>query len=1358
MNNKEYFLGLDMGTGSVGWSVTDTEYNLIKINRKKAWGCVLFDTSEGAKTRRLNRCARRRLKRQKQRLQLLRELFEDEIAKVDAGFFHRLQESRYVFQDKQDENGLQPQLPYGLFVDKEYTDIDYHKEFPTIYHLRKALMMEDRQFDVRLVYLAISHILKHRGHFLANFSTHGKTNLNFENMFNDLLHIWNLYREDEQEILSVDSEKICQIEKIMKDSHLTKTNKKQALIALWDNPAKEWKELCALLVGGKVTLSKIFDKKEYEALEENKICFDEAAYEEKEEYYATNLEDDFEVIGKAKVIYDWMVLSELLRGNKEGLLSLAKVQTYEKHKKDLRILKDAIAYDFEGSEQEKIQLRKKTFGISKKDENNYSSYIGMCTCNGKKREMESKKCIANDFYKFINKNVLPKLKDGERKSYIEKEIELKEFMPKARVKENAVIPYQLHQEELNRILKKAQKYLPFLLEKDKNGLSVSEKIMQLLTFRIPYYVGPVNIAHEHAWAERKETGRITPWNFEQKIDVEESAKAFIERMTSKCTYLKQEDVLPKGSLLYEKYMVLNEINKLTIQSEKIDVKLKQRIYKNLFERHLKVTVKKLLDYLKREEGYTDITKEDIGGLDVEIKSSLKSYHAFKREFTGVEISENIKEDIIRDMTLFGAEPTLLKKRLVQKYPSYEKQMVALIKSLKCNEWGRLSYKLLNGIAVDISGQGKIGTIIYQMWETNQNLMELLTAHSSPYAKLIQEENKQEMKNEISYEMIEDLYVAPAVKRQIWKAVQITQEITKAMGHPPKRVFVEMAREHQESKRSVTRKDRLVELYKSIKEENELLEQLKDTPNDKLRADKLYLYYTQMGRCAYTGKLIDFDKLNDKNIYDIDHIYPQSKTADDSLDNRVLVCKEENENKSDIYPIKKEIRDSMRDTWAIWYKKGLISEKKYKRLIRTTELTPEELMGFINRQLVETRQSTKEFMSVLKQILPKETEIVYSKAGNVVNFRQHFKILKIRELNDLHHAKDAYLNIVVGNVYHLKFTKDIRKYFMENGTYRTYNLERMFDFDVNYKDEMAWRKGKTGTIKKVKETLKCDRVLVTKQVYERKGQLFKVQPVKKGKGQVALKSNAENERLADIGKYGGYKDPTITYFSLIKGENKKGKTEVYIASVPLYLSKKIEQDENYAKEYFEKEYRLSDVQILRKKIRMQTLMVCEGFYMRIAGKSDKQIIVHNANQLTIEEKYQKVLKEISKFMRERQEKTNAVISQHSNLNQENMLEVYDCFQKKLEETIYHEMLGRYVDVLEKGRKLFCELPLEEQAIQIYELRKLFTCTPEMPDISRIGGSKKSGAIRISMNVTKRKNLAFIHQSVTGLYEQIERVFV
>ena len=86
----EYYLGLDLGTGSVGWCVTDTEYRIPKVNRRRTIGTVLFSTAETAKERRVIRCARRRLRRQRERLDCLKEMFGEEIAKIDAGLFQRL--------------------------------------------------------------------------------------------------------------------------------------------------------------------------------------------------------------------------------------------------------------------------------------------------------------------------------------------------------------------------------------------------------------------------------------------------------------------------------------------------------------------------------------------------------------------------------------------------------------------------------------------------------------------------------------------------------------------------------------------------------------------------------------------------------------------------------------------------------------------------------------------------------------------------------------------------------------------------------------------------------------------------------------------------------------------------------------------------------------------------------------------------------------------------------------------------------------------------------------------------------------------------------------------------------------------
>ena len=40
--DKKYYIGIDMGTDSVGWAVTDEEYNVIKLRNRDLWGSYLF--------------------------------------------------------------------------------------------------------------------------------------------------------------------------------------------------------------------------------------------------------------------------------------------------------------------------------------------------------------------------------------------------------------------------------------------------------------------------------------------------------------------------------------------------------------------------------------------------------------------------------------------------------------------------------------------------------------------------------------------------------------------------------------------------------------------------------------------------------------------------------------------------------------------------------------------------------------------------------------------------------------------------------------------------------------------------------------------------------------------------------------------------------------------------------------------------------------------------------------------------------------------------------------------------------------------------------------------------------------------
>lgn len=117
--NCDYYIGLDMGDASVGWAVTDTNYNILKFNGKALWGIRLFDSANTAASTRVFRSGRRRIDRTTWRLKMLQELFAEEIAKVDPGFFMRLEDSRLHLDDKRDK------AVYNLFVDKNYTDKDF---------------------------------------------------------------------------------------------------------------------------------------------------------------------------------------------------------------------------------------------------------------------------------------------------------------------------------------------------------------------------------------------------------------------------------------------------------------------------------------------------------------------------------------------------------------------------------------------------------------------------------------------------------------------------------------------------------------------------------------------------------------------------------------------------------------------------------------------------------------------------------------------------------------------------------------------------------------------------------------------------------------------------------------------------------------------------------------------------------------------------------------------------------------------------------------------------------------------------------------------------------------------------------
>lgn len=1348
MEKKEYYLGLDLGTSSVGWAVTDNQYQLMRAKGKDLWGVRLFEEAETAAGRRTNRVARRRRQRETARIGLLKEYFADAIAKVDASFYERLEESKYHFTDKkiQDRN--------SIFADKNYTDKDYYREYPTIYHLRMELINNAGEHDVRLVYLALLNMFKHRGHFLNEGLKAEERSSGIQESYAALIAIANGQYGLE---LPEDSD-IAELEGVLSRKDISRSGMAEEVSGLLNiNKSRNKREYEVIkgICGLAVSVNTLLDVKE---LDENhkkeQFCFRDTGYDEKIAGISQLIEEqDIEFIDTIKQLHDIGLLANVMKGSR--YLSEARVKDYEKHKKDLALLKKVI-HEYVPEEYDEM--------FREMEAGSYSAYVNSVNADNKqRRNVKGRK--QEDLYKKI-KTIFKKVEDCEEKTYILSEMDSESFLPKQLTASNGVIPNQVHVIEMKKILKNAEEYLSFLQEKDESGLTVSERILELFQFQIPYYVGPINLQHSgkkegHAWAVRKKQGRVLPWNIDEMIDMKQTSEKFISNMVRHCTYINGERAIPKDSLLYQRFCVLNELNNLRIRGEKPSEELKQHIYEDLFTKGKKVTQKQLNQYLI-SCGVLEIGElDEISGIDKDFKNSLSSYGKFAGVF-----GEDIKLDSTKEMveriifwgTVYGNDKTFLKERIKESYgDKVTEEQLKRITGFKFHDWGKLSRKFLEMMGCDTS-TGEVLPLISMMWEKNCNLMELLSDQYT-YAEELerQSETAERILSEMQYEDLDELYFSSPVKRMVWQTILILQELESVLGGSPSRIFVEMPREEGEKgKRTDSRKQKLAELYKGCKIDGRSWGKELDKWSDKeLRSKKLYLYYLQQGKCMYTGEPIDLDDLFNDNLYDIDHIYPRHFVKDDSIENNlVLVKKEKNAHKSDNYPIEDSIYKARRAWWRSLLTDDMqskfITREKYNRLVNREAFSDDQLAGFISRQIVETRQGTKAVAHLFENMFP-DSEVVYVKAGNVSTFRQEREMLKCRLVNDFHHAQDAYLNIVVGNTYFVKFTKDPKNFireFRRDAEKNKYHLCKVFNSTVVRNGEVAWlagdKDGNAGTIATVRKMMAKNSPLITRMNFEAHGQISEatLHGAKTAKPESYIPLKSSDSRLQDVTKYGGFKSVKATYFFLVEHE-KKGKRIRTLEAMPLYLRDKIGDNKELLHRYCEEELGLIKPDVRMARIKIQSLIRRNGYLMHVSKKSNQQLGVKNAISLCLNQYWTNYIKKI--------EKTVVEGYIDNKLEKDENVKLYDILAEKHTNKIFVKRPNAIGIKLQRGKKQFEKLDLLEQAEIIIQILQITQLNGLTADLRLIGDKKEVGAATIGKNISETEEFVLINQSSTGLYE-------
>lgn len=1352
-NKENYSIGLDIGTNSVGWSVTDGENNIIKFNSKRhMWGVRLFEQAQRADERRLFRSTARRMQRRKFRIKLLQDFVREDINKIDAGFFDSLELSMYHKGDfllnKKAEEKKYRLKEHNIFNDKEYTDVNFYDEYKTIYHLRKKLIASDEKMDLRLVYLAMHHIIKYRGNFLytCDFKA-GDAEKVLEKIESVVSYI-----TEEESVIDID-----RVLDILKDNSKYKREKVEIILGYFSYDAdikKKLKALFKLIVGMKEDISTIFPLEEKKSL---RLVDD---YDEGE--IESLLGENIECFNDIKDINSWYLLQDILRGS--TYISQAFIEKYNKYQQDLQLLKHSY-------KKYLPELYKDMFKLEKEKFVNYNMY-------------DLKKCSIDDLYKKI-KSDLQTVADCEEKNKILEKIGNEDFLIRLNNRANGAIPYQLHKIELEKILNNQAQYYS-CIEKNK------DKILSILSFRIPYYVGPLHNDENQPnnWSIRKEGmehRQVLPWNFDEIIDKEASANLFIRRMTNKCTYLPDEDVMPRNSLLYSEYCVLNELNNIRCDGKMLSMDEKQLAIDNLFKVSKSVKEKKFKALLEVENNRKIY---EIRGFqkEGEFANNLASYIDFTKILGVVdETNYNMIDQIIEWITIFE-DKDMLERKIKKEYGSkIPDEQIIKICALNYTGWSRLSKKLLTGIKYENEYNKKM-SVMDILKNTNDNFMQIITNKDYGFDKIIKESQKIIEDKRINTKFYEDNIAmmpgSPAIKRGIWQTIKIVDEIVKIMGHEPSNIYVEFARGDEESKRTNTRRAKLQKAYEifcneNISEINKIIRN--DLKNTKLDiTDRLYLYYSQNGKCMYSGKPLDVGSLD---LYQIDHIIPQCRIKDDSIDNKVLVYSEYNQRKLDGF-----LDDKVISSQGLFWKKlldaGLINPAKYYNLINNND-SEKRTEGFIKRQLVETRQITKYATNILEKLYG-NSKVFAIKANLVHDFREKYDILKIREMNDYHHAHDAYINSVIGTYINKRYPKMLREFVYS-------------DYIKDFKKETAWNditnrnkkygfivsnmgKGyldvETGEIidddksknqiENVLHQLEIRDIYITKKLEEQTGAFYKQNAVSSKKAKSMSNPLEIKEGLNPI-KYGSY-DGEIDAYSTLFGYTINGKKHMKIEGIPVKQRNSIKNNNNEIAKYIQSRYsgKYENVEIMIPRILRHTLMYKskKPYYFVNSGeiKTARQLILSKNEQLLLyialnNKVKSELIVEAYNYLVKMYQLSCGDPSKHLDdkklladlVRETSIMAMFDILSEKIKRD-YFENIGNN---LEQYRDNMLKLNVEEK---VKVIKLLLGLTNGLAiDLKLVGGKSSQGRIsKLNMNDKWLNEVILVNQSITGMYERKVRI--
>lgn len=1407
----DYILGLEVSNGKIGYAGINDNNDLIKIpvNRsigisksKLAVGFRNFEPGHSAKERRGHRISGRATSRRKMRIRNFKEIFEPEIVKEtgDKDFFKRMGES---WMSPDDDRKT---FKTAAIVKK--TEPTYHY-FPTAYHMRKWLVETDEKADLRYVCAACQHIIKHPGNFLSKLPPSSYENVHLD-VKGDLEAVNDLLQElDSKTRFDVDY--TDNVDAVLKAKNLSNKERSKQLFELLyvksskkeqaKKDKKKTEELSKAMLGMKFKLNVFLDKNVLDTKAWS-ITLEDEDIDEKLEDLRTELSDEeskildhvcniFNAVKLSEIVMDGMTISQSVVKNYDEYghqLNLFRKYAKQQDKDTCRLLFDA--YDMYCANPKymnralKIRAKKEKAGS-----------IALDAIRGPK---------AHETFSNVVKNVIGEDK-SELAQKLSKLIENNNLLVKTHSTENRVVLYQVNEVELNKILEKQGKYYPFLVKKNPvvGDKKFNKKwvrrhpyeLDQLLAFRIPYFVGPMITPEEqaktsenvYAWMVRAEEGKITPWNWRQKVDVEKTAEAFIQRMVKTDSSLLEEKVLPDNSLLYQEYKVLNELNGIKVNDKKLNSYQKE-LAMNLFKKYKSVSKKKFVKELQKKGSFgKPMVVTEISGLSDPDKfsNSLSTYNDFKKIF-GEKINDpklqNDFENIVYWISLFDDDDILM-----HKFESIDwltdKNKTKLL-GLSYKGWGRYSKRTLTELVDDNNK-----SVIEKMREKSLMINQCL---SDPSVKRqLDEHNQKVAKSAGLEEILNAAYASPSVKKIVRQAVKVTQDLVISNGgKAPRYISIRSSRSADEEKElTKSRQSKLKGIINKYKNKSgysdlidkKLLEEFsKATKNKRVLTDKEYIFFLQLGRDFFTGERIAYSQLKDCII---SHAVATSLCHDESMSNRVLILAKNAKKVSDRESRMKQFSNNhladagMMSVYSYWLKlqsMGLINKSKmYFLKLDESNITENKKLSYVRHAFMENAQATKILALVFQSMYP-DTEVIQVRSEFVNDVRKAFSIYRSYAVNDYYVGVDAYLDALLGN-YFLKVYPKLAPFFIygkhmyaedSKKSKELAGMKRMnliWRLTNGYKDDDGvYQSGTNNVVFSRKEIIekirKVDNLKYMNVSYETVTDLSSlfnatIYPNPSNDSTKGGRSLIKRKKYMPTELYGGYSSLTTAMIGIIRRYNSRKKCYVnnYV-SIPALAIVNVAQKRKENPKAFQAAVRKylsqtidGDFTILNYGINLQT-RVQEGgkdYYLRAIKRA------FDARQLILSQKSRKV---IADCIEDRNYSTHKYVASSLSLDEE-LNDVFEEIVEQLKTGFELWNTGDYKAKVAASQQDFEDL---EIADKVSTLRILLRNAKSNASFSRLDALKKTNIPAFGPSTNIGDDVTLIYTSPTGLRISAKKV--